>query len=672
MKNKANKLTVALLAVLCLTVPVLVGSVETKAAEEDITNTYVTEEYDVADARAYFTGDTAPVCDTEGYIFAGWYAEDDTIEAGYFKGEPLTTITGYTGTKVQALFVEDDVLGVKAQLAVIDDDAKTEIAEVTSDSETGKSNVNIRFVTSVDTLKYQKVGVKVSYTYDGEVKNQDKATNKVYKQIIVADGNGEELDTTMVAPNEIFSVRSQYFKAYTMTGFPMDAFETELSVRAYWVTADGATVYGSDTPVVKTVQQGINHTYEANIDNMYYKVLETAVATVGDTDTKTVTLLKDAEVASDMEITGTVTITNRKGANITLYRAAGLTAGNVFSVAADTDAVLNIVGTTDMNSIVLDGNKVSATEPMVHSNAGTLFIKNVTLQNVICTAANVGGAVFAQGATDLDVENAKFIGNKAVNGAAVRAAGSASVFITTSIFGEAENPNVATNDGGAVYSQSKNIEITESQFLYNTGTRYGGAICLNTTTAVLNVTNSKFVGNTATGANARGGAIFQPSSTTVTITAENDVNELAVFENNSSYGNTYGGGAIYAGGKELTITGYEFKGNHATKTGGAICGLYGTITITGANFEGNYTTEADGYGGAVWISQKKASSIKDTTFTGNYTKGSGAHGGAVYLTANAVAGGTTITDSTFTDNYTEATDAVNTNGSEFEGVYIAN
>lgn len=666
MKNKTSKLVVALLALFCLTVTVFVSGMETKAVD----NTYVTETYAVADAKPYFTGDTAPECKTDGYIFAGWYAETDTIETnsetgiGYFAGDPLRTLTGYTGTSVQALFVDAAVLGVKAQIAIMDGDDDT--AKATPSDE----NVNIRFVTSVDTLKYQKLGLEVTYTYNGELRERDSVTNTVYKQITVADGTDGTADETM-SPSQVFSARSQYFKAYTMTKIPMDAFETELSVRAYWETIDGARVDGNATPVIKTVQQGIYHTYEAGVDNTYYKVLETAVGTVGDTDTKTVTLFKNAEVESDMEITGNVTITNREGANITLHRAAGLTDANVFSVAADTDAVLNIVGTTGMDSIVLDGNNVSATVPMVHSEAGTLYIKNTTMQNAKCTSANVGGAVLAQSTTDLDIENTKFIGNTAVNGAAIRVAANTQVFITTSIFGELGKANVASNDGGAIYTQSKDIKITESQFLYNTTTRYGGAICMNGSTSVLNVTNSKFVGNTATGTSARGGAIFQPGSTTVTITAENDANELAIFENNASYSDTSGGGVIYAGGSKLTITGYDFKGNHSKKAGGAIYGLYGIITISDANFEGNYTTEANGYGGAVWISQKKASSIKDTTFTGNYTKGSGAHGGAVYLTANAIAGGTTITGSTFTGNYTEATDAVNTNGSELEGVYIA-
>lgn len=646
MKNKANKLIVALLAVLCLTVPGLVGSVETKAAEEDITNTYVTEEYDVADARAYFTGDTAPVCDTEGYIFAGWYAEDDTIEAGYFKGEPLTTITGYTGTKVQALFVEDDVLGVKAQLAVIDDDANTAIAEVTSDSETGKSNANIRFVTSVDTLKYQKVGVKVSYTYNGEVKNQDKATNKVYKQIIVADGNGEELDTTMVAPNEIFSVRSQYFKAYTMTGFPMDAFETELSVRAYWVTADGATVYGSDTPVVKTVQQGINHTYEANIDNMYYKVLETAVTTVGDTDTKTVTLLKDAEVSEDMVIDGNVKITNRKGANVTINRAATLTTNNVFSVSSG--ATLTIEGTTDRDSIVLDGRTAEHNQvigvPMIHVVSGsnsTLTIINATLQNAKTETANRSGGIFAQNGR-LTVNDVNFFGNSGTHGGAIRVAASVVVRIDDCLFGGTEEGqgNTGITDGGAIYTQSTDVEIEDTQFLNNTATRYGGAIGCNGA-AKLKITNSKFAENKATGASGRGGAIFIPTGAQVTLTAKNgEDSTLASFENNVSQDTTYGGGAIYEQGSTtiLTITGYEFKGNQALKTGGAICARGGNVTITGATFEGNYTTGASGHGGAVYIAagvsvnaDVDADITAANTYTDNHVKADDAEGDDVYI-----------------------------------------
>ena len=679
MRNKACKLTVALLLLFCLAVPIFVGNMETEAAD----TTSIVEPYDVTVAKTYFDNDTAPDCKTDGYIFAGWYAETDKVDTDsvtgqeYFEGSPLTSLTGYTGTTVQALFVEQSVLGVKGQIAIIDGDDDVNVANV-DEGATDAATANLRLVTSVDTKKYASVGFKVSYTYNNSPQSSESITNFVYPYLTYVDGEGK--DETLL-PYEVFSDRSKYFKACTLSGIPIDAFDMEVSVNTFWTTVDGAKVYGSEA-VIKTVQEGVYHTYEAGVDETadgvtkttYYKVLETAMDAVK-ADTKTVTLFKNAEVASDTEISGTVTITNLSGKDVTLYRASDLTSANMFSVASG--GTLNIVGAEDKESIVLDGNKVSAIVAMVHSNGGTLLIKNATLQNVICTRANVGGTIFAQGATDLDVLNVKFIGNQAVNGGAIRAASTAEVFVSKCIFGELGNVNVATNDGGAIYTQSTDIEIIESQFLYNTATRFGGAICLNEKTSVLNVTNSKFEGNTTTGEQGRGGAIFQPGSSKVTLVAENDVDEYAVFENNSTSGENsgttkYSGGAIYAGGASLTITGYRFVGNHSKYEGGAICAIYGTITIDGATFKDNYTTETGGYGGAVWISQKNASSLKNSVFTGNYTKGSAAHGGAIYLTANAVTGGSKVESScSFSNNYVEADDAVNTLNSDYEGVYIA-
>lgn len=673
MKNKTSKLVVAMLVAFCFVVPAFAGNMEAKAADD----TYVTETYAVADAKPYFTGDTAPECKTEGYLFAGWYAETDTIETnsetgiGYFAGDPLRTLTGYTGTSVQALFVDAAVLGVKGQIAIMDDDGDTKKATPNDE------NVNIRFVTSVDTLKYQSVGLEVTYTYNGELRERESVTNTVYKQITVADGTDGTADETM-NPSEVFSARSQYFKACTMTAIPMDAFETELSVCVYWVTIDGARVDGNAEPVVKTVQQGIYHTYEAGIDNTYYKVLEEAVGTVGDTDTKAVTLFKNAEVSSDMEITGNVTVTNREGANITLYRAADLTSENVISVSSG--ATLNIVGTTDMNSVVLDGRTANGVEvsgdSLIDVSAGTLFIDNATIENATNLTNSDGGAIHIAANSTATVKNSKFIANSAKYGAAIRVGKSTTVTISNCVFGEEGSGNEVTTQGGAIYSQCPDLEIVDSQFLYNSSSARGGAIYLNGS-AVFDVTNTKFAHNTAT---TSGGAIYNAGAQ-MTFTAENEEKDstLAVFEYNVSNdsADAMGGGAILTGNATgvLDITGYIFRYNHATKTGGAICARNGEVTIKDAQFIDNYTTGASGYGGAVAYAYASAAdfTVESTTFTGNYTQGSAAHGGAVYVadSTKTTVNADITTANTYSGNDVNADDATNSSDGSENGVYIA-
>lgn len=679
MKNKANKLAVALLAVFCLAVPVFVGNMETKAADGD--TTYVTEPYTVEKAKKYFTNDEAPTCETTGYIFAGWYerltvAETSSTGAEYFTEDPLTTLTGYTGEEVTALFVDEAVLGVKGQIAIMDDDTDTKVANMTEDTE-----VNIRLVTSVDTLKYQQVGVKVSYTYNGDEREKENATKTVYKQLIVADGNGEE-DDKMKEPSEVFSKRSQYFKPCTITGIPADAYEMIFYARAFWITADGATVYGSSTPVEKTVQQGLYHTYEASVGTedtteAYYKVLETAVANA---NTKTVTLLKDAEVSEDMVISGNVKITNRKGANVTIYRASGLTSGNVLSV--ESGATLNIVGTKNENSIVLDGRTTNGVEvsgdSLIDVSASTLFIYNATIKNATNLTNNDGGALHIAANSAATVENSKFIANSAKYGAAIRVGKNTTVTITNCVFGEEGSGNEVTTQGGAIYSQCPNMEVVDSQFLYNNSGARGGAVYLNYDKApvAFNAKNTKFANNKAT---TSGGAIYNAGGV-VTLTAENDEknSSLAVFEYNVSKDTTkeMGGGAILTGNATgaLDITGYTFRYNEATKTGGAICARNGKVTIKDAQFIGNYTTGASGYGGAVAYAYASAAefTITGTTFTGNYTQGSAAHGGAVYVADSTKT--TVNTDITTVNTYEGnhvAEGSTNSSDGTDKGVYIA-
>lgn len=650
MKKITSKFIVALFVLMCLALPVFVGNMETEAADP----TYVVEEYSFDKASPYFKNDTPPT--KEGYVFAGWYAADDivvtdaTTGEGYFEGTPLVTLVGYMHETVQALFVEESVLAVKGQIAITEE-TDDENADVTSVTE--GATADLRLVTSVDSLKYQKVGFDVSYTYNGTAYTKESVTNYVYKQL--KDVNGTDAtDEVFTQPNQIFSTCSQYFKACTVSGIPYGAFETGLSVQAYWITADGATVYG--TEVIKSVQDGIYDTYEAGVGETYYKVLEDAVASVAASETEaTVTLFKDAEVASDMEITGQVKVTNRAGANVTIYRAAELTSANVFSVADG--GTLTIEGTTDENSIVLDGRTAGGTEvngaSLVYSDTSTLSIKNATLQNAKNTTTNDGGAIHAKAGT-LSVENVKFIDNYSNYGAAIRT--TAPTTITNCNFGEENKGNVAVTQGGAVYNNGTTIDIYDSNFVYNKATT-GGAIVNNAGTIVIE--NTKFAYNEAV---KNGGAINTNKGSSLTLTAK-EGDTLAVFLANkvtNGETNTNGGGAINMSNGSLSITGYRFENNSSAKLAGAIRTAAGTRTITGATFIGNYTTGDAGWGGAIFIGGTGAK-ISHTKFEGNYTNGSEAHGGALYL-AKPVA-------NTTLENITYISNAVNGSGSEGADIY---
>ena len=668
MKNKACKLTVALLLLFCLAVPIFVGNMETEAAD----TTSIVEPYDATDAKTFFDNDTAPDCKTDGYIFAGWYAETDKVVTDsvtgqeYFEGSPLTSLTGYTGTTVQALFVEQSVLGVKGQIAIIDGDDDVNVANLDASAEDA-ATANLRLVTSVDTKKYASVGFKVSYTYNNSPQFGESITNFVYPYLTYVDGEGK--DETLL-PYEVFSERSKYFKACTLSGIPIDAFDMEVSVNTFWTTVDGAKVYGSEA-VIKTVQEGVYHTYEAGVDETadgvtkatYYKVLEAALDAVK-TDTKTVTLFKDAEVASDTEISGTVTITNLSGKDVTLYRASNLTSANMFSVASG--GTLNILGSEDEESIVLDGNQVSAKVTLVDSDGGGLKTENATLQNVLCEVDDRGGAIQASGGT-LSLINTYFYNNTSSTGGAVRT--SATTTITGCVFSE-NHASVGKSQGGAIYNQG-NTTVVDTEFLNNEATSNGGAIY--NLGSYFEAVNSKFAYNTTLSgpAGAIGTVKDGTKNATLILRAENEKgnSNLAVFEGNEA--GATGGGAINMTNGTLEVTGYAFNSNHAIGQGGAIRSNAGTSrTINGATFTDNYTNNTNGHGGAVYLNGNLSnSSISSTKFDNNGTKGSTSHGGAVYITKNA-ATKTTISGSTFTYNYVSS-GSTNGNDDTYDSVFTA-
>jgi len=113
-----------------------------------------------------------------------------------------------------------------------------------------------------------------------------------------------------------------------------------------------------------------------------------------------------------------------------------------------------------------------------------------------------------------------------------------------------------------------------------------GAIQTNfaTTSSVLNVNNSSFINNNASGFNI-GGAITNPGTTTVT---------NSTFNGNSTL---FSGGAIFSTlGSVLTVKNSTFYNNTSTSSGGAINAFLSNLTLTNSTLFGN--TAADGSDGA--------------------------------------------------------------------------
>jgi len=204
------------------------------------TDTY--ENYALADytgtiVKSYI-GQKAPV--VEGYLFAGWFTgKECTLEQGVkTKGEILDGSTYY------AKFVPEGVLNVKAQVSTDD---------VSSDDSVDTRN--IRFVSSVDTLNYSRIGFSLTYEENGTPVTKTNSSKDVFKRIASATAS----DEYEFAP-KVVNTKSEYFMTATWKGTDNKGIaasdSTGFYVKAYWKTLDGVQVFGPSRYV--TVSQGLD------------------------------------------------------------------------------------------------------------------------------------------------------------------------------------------------------------------------------------------------------------------------------------------------------------------------------------------------------------------------------------------------------------------------------
>ena len=170
-------------------------------------------------------GNYAPTA-PDGYIFAGWYstsecAKEDAISRDCKSGEAY------------AKFVDKHLLRIQTQIT----------ANTTSDSD----STHIRFVTSVDSFNYSRVGFTVMFNG----KDYGGSNNKVYETLTALDGN----TTWDYTPKQVYGSSAIRFKAWVIRGVTNPYFGDAFTVTPYWETLDGTVVNGAT--VTKTVNDGI-------------------------------------------------------------------------------------------------------------------------------------------------------------------------------------------------------------------------------------------------------------------------------------------------------------------------------------------------------------------------------------------------------------------------------
>ena len=262
--------------------------------------------------------------------------------------------------------------------------------------------------------------------------------------------------------------------------------------------------------------------------------------------------------------------------------------------------------------------------------ASGVILKNMDFMNAYVDYAN-GGAICTNG--DLTLINCSFSDCFAYYGSAVYSTAS-SLSLTDCSF----NDNFEVK--GAIFKDSGNVSVENSNFKNNSAILYGGALCINDANVV--IINSVFKNNSAY---LRGGAIFSARSN-VSITKSNFISNVL-----DAGGPAYGA-LLCAEDSDIILKDCVFSKNkmnsHIRQAfGGAFYLIDGKVSVIDCNFTDNFAMD---YGGAVCLVNNNAS-FMNCNFIGNSVyKGSYASSaGAIYATG----GNITISKTLFSNNTAE-------------------
>ena len=166
--------------------------------------------------------------------------------------------------------------------------------------------------------------------------------------------------------------------------------------------------------------------------------------------------------------------------------------------------------------------------------------------------------------------------------------------------------------GGAVYVEIGVLSISNSRFINNSASAYGGAVSCEDGTTLM-VYDSSFDGDISL--DDAGGAIYGKTSSMI-ISNSNFSNCQAIF-----------GGAICNLNGQLDISSSRFKNNTASYDGGATYSMYGRTSIADSDFESNLALN----GAGIFIDNCSSASINSNKFDSNVA----VTGAALYSNANS-------------------------------------
>lgn len=551
MKKNYLKLVGSLVIMMCVAAGIIFAAINSKACEKTVE--YTKE----------FEKDTQGIPTLEGYLFGGYYVDDESDVDGK---KPLTSIEGLAVGTYYAKFVPADVLGIKAQISanIVADDRGDKTVE-------NKENNAIRFVTSIDSTEYKHIGFVIQKGPEATADTVE-TTKYVYPELYYID---PEEGVQSANAGEIFCKDvSAFFKTFTITQVPQTVFNTDITVTPYWDTLDGTRVYGKTS--IKTVNLGRSWFYVDNAENAVtnsaaplgtysnpYSVLQTALDADGGKYAPKIILKSDYELSEGVTVTQSLTLASEE--NKSISRADSWTDDRMLTVNADGKTVT-------LEDITINGKKLGA---CVELSKGTLhMLDGSIITNGKVTGSSYGANVAVEGGT-LIMEDGSEIsdGTTERHGGNVLLKGTLTMNGGTISGGKAISTSTSGNYGCGgnihTYSTAK-LTINGGEILNGlaqnsantTNVARGGNICSAVT---INMYGGKISGGVAE-------ATYKPENTETTV---DTTNKLRGCGGNISTGNLniFGGEISDGTAKSNNLAQYTGCGGNIYSTG--------TVKITG-------------------------------------------------------------------------------------------
>ena len=355
--------------------------------------------------------------------------------------------------------------------------------------------------------------------------------------------------------------------------------------------------------------------------------------------------------------------------NVTTNADAG--AGSLRQAIIDANAAAGadtITFQAGLGAIALTTGQIAITDDLVIDGTGSPVVGAGNSSRIFYI--NDAGAVTLSGLT---LEN----GTTASTGGAVRAFRTDLTVIDTSISGS------VADWGGGVFVEEGVVAVTDSTFIDNQATDYGGGLAVYESDSVTidgstfddnyaryeggggnfdNIASLSITGTTFTDNAARrnGGGFIVDNAATVDVTG-------STFTDN--YSGSDGGGFHTDEVGVLTLADSTFTGNDADSDGGgfSIVGMYdGTIDISGITATGNSAPNDQGGAGVIQGNEVVDLTIADSTFSGNV----GNVGGAITI-ARVPDSTINIEASTFIGNDAAEYDGEGTRPGVGGGLYLS-